>query len=208
MSTQSIYTPESAAQVLGCSVQDVVDHIKNGRLKAAFMTNVANYVITHNDLLAFLKATKDFNTVGKMLSRHVLVVDRDPRVMDIMRMELGRQGCEVKVATTNREISFLADEFGPDVICVHMGATTRAKDSVVESLDHARKRCKSFIILYHGWVASALSPEQVAQIDSIKADRVVTLERTITPLVDAARERLGLKAAGPASYRPPSTGRP
>lgn len=199
------YTPQSAAEVLGCTEQEVVDHIKSGRLKGSFMSNVANYVIAPNDLMAFLKATRDFKSVHKMLSRHVLVVDRDPRVVDILRMELGRQGCEVKVATTNREISFMAGDFQPDVICIHLGSITRPKDPVNEGLERARRMCRSFVILYHNWSASVvMTPEMTAQVESVKADRVVVLDRSVTPLVDAVREKLGLKAAGGGAVpRPP-----
>lgn len=208
MVSQGFYTPQSAAEVLGCTEQEVLDHIKAGRLKANFMPNVAEYVIVPNDLMAFLKATRDFKTVHKMLARHVLIVDRDPRVVDILRMELGRQGCEVKVATTNREISFMAGDFLPDVICIHLGSTTRAKDPVKEGLDRARRLAKSYIILYHNWSASViLTPEMTAQVEAVKADVVLVLDRSVTPLVDAVRERLGLKAGG-TGPRPPAPGRP
>jgi hypothetical protein len=205
MTGPGFYTPQSAAQVLGCTEQEVIDHIKAGRLKGSFMANVADYVIAPNDLMSFLKATRDFKSVHKMLSRHVLVVDRDPRVVDIMRMELGRQGCEVKVATTNREISFMAGDFQPDVICIHLGSITRPKDPINEGLERARRMCKSFIVLYHNWSANVtVTPEMTAQIESVKADRVVVLDRTVTPLVDAVREKLGLKVAGGgAPHRPP-----
>ncbi len=205
MVSQGFYTPQSAAEVLGCSEQEVLDHIKAGRLKANYLANVADYVIVPNDLMAFLKATRDFKTVHKMLTRHVLIVDRDPRVVDILRMELGRQGCEVKVATTNREISFMVGDFMPDVVCVHMGSTTRAKDPVKEGLERARRLCKSFIILYHNWSANiTVNPEVSAQIEAVKADVVLTLDRSVAPLVDAVRERLGLKASGTGGpHRPP-----
>lgn len=208
MTQQGFYTPQTAAQVLGCTEQEVLDHIKAGRLKANFLANVADYVIAPNDLMAFLKATRDFKTVHKMLARHVLIVDRDPRVVDILRMELGRQGCEVKVATTNREISFMAGDFMPDVICIHLGSTTRAKDPVKEGLERARRLCKSFVILYHNWSASVtVTPEMAAQIESVKADVVLVLDRSVSPLVEAVRERLGLKASG-AGPRGPAPGQP
>ncbi len=192
------YTPKSAAEILECTEEEVVDHIKAGRLKASFMNNVADYVIEPKDLMAFLKATRDFKTAHKMLLRRVLLVDRDPRVVDIMRMELGRQGCEVRVATANREISYIANEFPPDVICVHLGAVTRPKDPIKEGLERARRLSKSYVILYHNWAPNVtMTPAVASQIESVRADRVVALDRSIMPLVDAVRERLGLKAAPP-----------
>lgn len=194
MSTQSFYTPSQAAGVLGCKEEDVLDHIKSGQLKAAFMSNIANYVISYNDLMAFIKATKDFKSIQKMVSRRIVVVDRDPKVQDIMKMELGRQGFDIKIATTEREVAFLVDEIKPDVICVHAGATTREKEPVRASLERARTVCKAYIVLYHNYAASiANGPEFLAKMKAINPDQIVVLERGVTPLVDAVRARYGLK---------------
>jgi len=194
MTTQSFYTPNKAAEMIGCREAEVLEYIKSGQLKASFMSNIANYVITHNDLMNFLKSTRDFKTMQKMLTRRVIVVDRDPKVQDIMKMELGRQGFEVKVATTEREVAFLTDEYQPDVICVHLGATTREKEPVRSSLDRARKTCKTYIIVYHNYAAHmAGAPEMSAQIKAVNADVVVQTDRGVTPLVDAVRSRFGLR---------------
>jgi CheY-like chemotaxis protein len=204
MTTQSFYHPPQAAQIIGCKEEEVVEFIKSGQLKASFLSNIANYVITHADLMAFLKATRDFKTMQKMMTRRVILVDRDPKLQDVMKMELGRQGLEVRVATTEREVSFLTDEYQPDVICVHAGATTREKDPVKASLDRARKTHKCFVILYHNYAPHfAASPEVAAQLQAVNADQIVALERNASPLVDAVRARFGLKATGNTIVRKP-----
>ena len=196
MTTQSFYTPTKAAEMIGCKEAEVLEYIKSGQLKASFMNNIANYVITHNDLMNFLKATRDFKTMQKMLTRRVIVVDRDPKVQDIMKMELGRQGFEVKVATTEREVAFLTDEYQPDVICVHLGATTREKEPVRASLDRAKQQCKTYIVVYHNYAAHVAStPEMSAQIKAVNADVVVQTDRGVTALVDAVRSRFGLRTS-------------
>jgi hypothetical protein len=196
MTTQSFYTPTKAAEMSGCKESEVLEYIKSGQLKAAFMANIANYVITHNDLMNFLKATRDFKTMQKMLTRKVIVVDRDPKVQDIMRMELGRQGFEVRVATTEREVAFLTEEYQPDVICVHLGATTREKEPVRASLDKARTAHKTYIVVYHNYAGHvAATPEMSAQIKAVNADIVVQTDRGVTPLVDAVRSRFGLRTS-------------
>ena len=68
MTTQSFYTPTKAAEMIGCKESEVLEYIKSGQLKASFMSNIANYVITHNDLMSFLKSTRDFKTMQKMLA--------------------------------------------------------------------------------------------------------------------------------------------
>jgi len=194
MTTQSFYKPTKAAEMIGCKESEVMEYIKSGQLKAAFMANIANYVITHNDLMNFLKSTRDFKTMQKMLTRKVIVVDRDPKVQDIMRMELGRQGFEVRVATTEREVTFLCDEYQPDVICVHLGATTREKEPVRGSLEKARNAHKTYIIVYHNYAAHMTStPEMAAQLKAVNADVIVQTDRGVTPLVDAVRARFGLR---------------
>ena len=205
MCTQSFYTPTKAAEMLGCKESEIIEFIKSGQLKAAFMANIANYVITHNDLMAFVKVTRNFKTMQKMLTRRVVIIDRDPKVHDIMRMELGRQGFEVKVATTEREVAFLSDEYQPDVICVHLGATTREKDPVKASLAKARAQYKTYIILYHSYAPHiAAGAEITAQVAAVNADIVVVLERGVSPLVEAVRSRFGLKS-GVTPNRPDAT---
>lgn len=207
MVTQSFYTPGKAAEMLGCTEAQVLDYIKSGRLKGSFMPNIANYIITHNDLVDFLKVSKDFKTVQKIITKRLILVDRDPRVQDIIKMELGRQGFEVKVATTEREINFLVDEYQPDVICVHLGATSRAKEPVKHSLERARQVCRSYIILYHNYLPGVATRDEVSkQIEAVKADVVVTCDRGFTPLLDAVRARFGLKISGQAAVRKPPLG--
>ncbi len=204
MVTQSFYTPTQAADILGCKENEVLEYIKSGQLKAAYMENIANYVITYNDLMAFLKATRDFKTMQKILTRRVILVDRDPKVQDVFRMELGRQGFEVRVATTEREVSFLAEEIQPDVICVHAGATTRERDPVKASLERAQRTYKTYIILYHNYAPHfASSPEVAAQLKRVNADVVVGCDRSVSPLVDAVRARFGLKVSSASMTRRP-----
>lgn len=202
MNTQNIYTPEKAAQLVGCTEDEILQYVRSGQLKASFLENTGGYVISHNDLVSFLKATRDFKTVSKLFTRRIMIVDRNPEVQDLMRMELGRQGFEIKVATTEREVNFLADDFQPDVICVHLGATMREKDSVNQSLARARRTHKSFLILYHNYGASAtMAPKVQTQINTVKADHVVVLDRGYSPLLDAVRARFGLRPT--QSRRPP-----
>ena len=203
MTTQNFYTPEKAASVIGCSVAEVLENIKSGRLRGHFMDNVGNYVVTHDDLLAFLKSTHKFEAVSKLIPRRLILVDRDARVQDIMKMELGREGVEIKVATNDREVAFLADDIQPDVVCVHLAATTREKDEVRAGLERARKVAKCYIILYHNHVLKDQRSDAVQhQIRMVDADEVVVMDRGVTPLVDAVRRRFGLKTSRPTLRRP------
>lgn len=207
MPTSNFYTPAKAAEMIGCTEDQVLQYIKQGRLKGSFMPNIANYIIAHADLVDFLKVSRDFKTVAKMLTKRLILVDRDSKVQDIIKMELGRQGFEVKVATTEREINFLVDEYQPDVICVHLGATSRAKEPVKHSLERARSHCKSYIVLYHNYLPGVANREEVAaQIAAVKADVVVMCDRGFTPLLDAVRARFGLKTTGQTMVRKPPPG--
>ena len=198
MQTQSFYTPPKAAQMLGCSEAEVISLIQNGRLKATFMHNIANYVITHVDLMAYLKNSRDFKTLQKMSTHRVILVDRDPKVQDIFRMELGRQGWEVKIATAEHEVSMLTDEFHPDVICVHLGATTRSDGAIRDCLDKARKLYKTWIVVYHNFrPIEAQSSKVQVQIGSVGADLCVSTERSVSALIDAVRDRFKPKPGAP-----------
>ncbi len=203
MTTQSFYTPDKAAELIGCKEEEVITYIKSGQLKASFMNNIANWVITHGDLVTFLKANRDFKTVSKMFTRRIILVDRDPKVQDYVRLELGRQGFEIKVATSEKEVGFLVGEYQPDVICVHLGATTRPKDPVKASLERARSAYKTYIILYHNFAANTTTTPMIAeQIKAVNADTIVITDRGVTPLVEAVRARFGLKSNTQPQRRP------
>ena len=133
-SPQGFYSPQQAAELMGCSEADVIQSIRAGHLKGSFKSDIGNYVIARNDLTYFLKLSKDANTLKKMAIRRVLLVDLEPKVRDIVELELDREGCEVKVATTEDEIVRLLDEYQPKVMCVHLAAATQVKDSVGASL--------------------------------------------------------------------------
>lgn len=206
MSTQSLYTPAKAAQVIGCTEKDVLSHIKDGRLRATYMENIANYVINHEDLLQFLKATRNFQTVGKMLTQHILVVDRDPTMLDILRMELGREGCEVKAASSPREISVYITDFRPDLICMHLNAPLRGRDSFKPAIDRARSVCKSTVILYHDFAPNIVaSPEIQRHLQEIQHDVLVTTDKVKKPLIDAIRGCLGIRPGATSVKRKATT---
>ncbi len=93
-------------------------------------------------------------------------------------------------------MAFLTAEYQPDVICVHLGATTREKEPVRASLDKAKQQCKTYIVVYHNYAAHmAAAPEMAAQIKAVNADVVVQTDRGTTPLVDAVRSRFGLRTS-------------
>src|SRR2546427_379452 len=100
MTTQSFYTPDKAAEVLGCKAEAVLAYIKSGQLKASFMSNIANYVITHNDLMAFLKATRDFKTMQKMLTRRIIIVALERGVTALLDAVRTRFGLKTSANTT------------------------------------------------------------------------------------------------------------
>ena len=203
MTAQKFYTPEKAASEIGCSVADVLENIKVGRLRGHFMDNTGNYVIAHDDLVTFLRITQQFKAVTKLNSCRLFLVDRDSDVQDIMKMELGREGVDIKVATSDGEVGLLAGDFQPDIICIHLGATMREKGAVKSGLDRARTASKSYLILYHHRSRQMQETDEFkAQVSLVKPDEVVFMDRGVTPLVDAVRRRLGLKPSRPTIRRP------
>ena len=208
MVTQSFYTPSKISQMLNIPEEKVIEFLKSGQLKGTFIHTAANWVVTHGDFLAFLRVRKDFKMMQQVINPKVILVDRDSRVQDIMRVDLGRNGCEVKTATSDREVAFMVKEYEPDVICVPLGATQRPNEPVKESLLLARKQKKTYIILYHTHLPdSAETPEVKASIQAVGADLVLSICSGIMPLVEAVRAHLGLKLPKPGVGRKPTWGR-
>lgn len=175
-----------------------MSYIKSGQLKASMLHNAAIHMITHVDMLEFLKVTKNFKAIQGLIKPRLIIVDRNPRVQDLVQLDLGRQGCEVKVATSDREVSFLANEFLPDIICVPLGATQRAQDPVKASLQRAREARNTYIIIYHDFAPEVVDSAEIqAQIASVQPDLVVSIRGGVAALLDAVKAQLGIKSPAP-----------
>jgi hypothetical protein len=203
LSTQSIYTPAKAAQLLKMTEEEVLDHLRSGRLRGTFMPNLGNFVIAHEDLVAFAKGTHDTSVIRRVDRPRVLLAERENRLQDLLRLELGRNGCEVKIATTGKEIRFHLGEFRPHLVCMPLAAATRAADPLAASLKQARTACKAIIIIYHDYLPELAETEGVAsRIRSVGADACVGVNPSIRPLVDCVLQRLGLEVKGPGPGGP------
>ena len=127
MVTQNFYLPGKAAKMLEISEEEVVQLIQEGKIRAEFLHNVASYMISHKDIMAYLQKTKNYKTMKKVTVHRVLLIDRDPDFQDLIRMELERRASvQVKIATSERDVGILVEEFVPDLILIHLAATQRA----------------------------------------------------------------------------------
>lgn len=194
MESLHYYSLKKAASILQEAEEKVLDYIRTGRLKAQFLTNIMDYIITHEDLMRFLKEKKDFGTMRRVLTHRVILVDRDLKIQDVVKLDLGRKNVQVRVATTDREVGLLIDEFLPDAVAVNLGATTRAVDPIKAALEKARAARRT-VILYHNWLEEVYQGKADLQehVKKLQPDFVVTIARGLTPLLDAIKKSVGVK---------------
>lgn len=194
MESLNYYSLKKAASLLQEPEEKVLDYIRSGRLKAQFLTNIMDYIITHEDLMAFLKQKKDFGTMRKVLTHRVVIVDRDLKIQDVCKLDLARKQIQVRVATTDREVQLLIDEFLPDIVAVNLGATTRTVDPIRGAIEKARA-AKRIIVIYHNYLESIFQEklEVQAHIKKLAPDYVVNISRGLGPLLDIIRKALGVK---------------
>jgi hypothetical protein len=194
MESLHYYSLRKAAEILQEPEEKVLDWIRAGRLKAQFLTNIMDYIITHEDLMKFLKEKKDFGTMKKVLQHRVILVDRDLKVQDVVKLELGRKNVQVRVATTDREVQILIDDFLPDVVAVSLGATTRAIDPVKGALDKA-KAAKRYVVLYHTMLEDTYREKTdiQAHVQRLAPNAVVNISRGMSPLVEVIKKAVGVK---------------
>jgi len=196
MVTNTFYLPAKAAELLGVSEEQVRLLIETGKLRAEYRENLANFVISHNDVISFLKTSKDFKTIQKVLSHRVLVVDRDPAFQDLIRMELQRRAnVQVRVATSERDVALQAEEFLPDLILVHAGALVRQSDRVVEILASAKVRRRIAVVVYHNFPPGMIEEQKATQegIRRLEPEEVLSVHQGTRPLMEAISRRLGLR---------------
>lgn len=194
MESLNYYSLKKAASLLQEPEEKVLDYIRSGRLKAQFLTNIMDYIITHEDLMAFLKQKKDFGTMRKVLTHRVIIVDRDLKIQDVCKLDLARKQIQVRIATTDREVQLLVDEFLPDIVAVNLGATTRSVDPIRGALEKARA-AKRIVVIYHNYLESTFQekPDLQAHVKRLAPDYVVNISRGLSPLLDIIKKVLGVK---------------
>ncbi len=194
MESLHYYSLKKAASILQEPEDRVLEYIRTGRLKAQFLTNIMDYIITHEDLMRFLKDKKDFGTMRKVLAHRVILVDRDLKIQDVVKLDLGRKNVQVRVATTDREVGLLIDEFLPDAVAVNLGATTRAVDPIKTALGKA-KAARRAVIVYHNLLEDVFKGKAELQqhLQDLQPDFVVSIARGLSPLVEAIKKAVGVK---------------
>jgi len=188
------YSLKQAAEILREPEDRILDYIRSGRVKAQFLTNLMDYIITHEDLMMFLKEKKDFGTMKKVLSYRVVLADRDLQVQDLLKLELGRKNVHVRLATTDREVQLLLADFLPDVVAVPLAATQRAVDPILGGIEKARADRRQ-VIVYHNLLESVFQSriDVHVHLQKLRPDVIVNVSQGFTPLMDAIKKGLGLK---------------
>lgn len=192
--TQAVYTLSKASQVTGLPEDFLLRYIETGYLKADYMHNIATYIIKQSDLVDFLRSQKKWTIIRNIISARVLIIDRDPHIRDILKIELGREKVDVKTVSTEYEVEMMLDQFLPDVLVISLGAITRAVDPVSNSIKRYKQQRHVYTILYHPHLMEAeADPEIKEAAGSIGADKCISVSHGTTALVDAIRIHLGLK---------------
>lgn len=192
MITKAFYTLDQAAATLRMPPEELAAAIKSGRLKANFLGNLGTYMIARDDLMNFMKSKKDWKGLRKELRPRVLIVDRDSETTTLLQTEL-ESGLDVdaRLATSEGDIFTLLDQYVPDLIAIHIGATLRRRDQIREALTKAKAK-HAKLIVYHRYGAEFLeaAADMREHIESLQADAIVALGTKVRPLVDKIAEFL------------------
>ena len=186
------YFPDQVAELLEVPEDRVVELIRKGRLKADFLDNVGTYMIPRRDLLRYLKFCRDTSKLRRMVSRRVLLVDRNSDMRVLLKAELEERGVTVRIGTSERDIDLAVQDFRPDVLLVHMAATLRAKNAVKEALGRAKTE-GIFVVVYHDYDRryERSSRERFEQFQATGADDVVSVMNGARELIHTVLRRLG-----------------
>ena len=112
-----VYTTGEAAEVCKVSQQTIIRCFDKGRLKGFRVPGSRFRRIPREELIRFMKTneipTDDF-AQGK---KKILVVDDDPKIVDLMQDMLGRHDrFEVRTASTGYDAGIVSAEFKPDLM--------------------------------------------------------------------------------------------
>ena len=194
MATQNFYMPGKAAELLKISEDEVVQLIKSGKIKAEFLHNIGNYMIPHMSIMDYLKRTrKTLDSAAGVMNTRILLVDRDPDFQDLVKMDLERRdGVEVKIATSERDVQIQVEEFQPHIILIHLAATLRSSDRIGKSVRQARIDNGAYVIVYHNHAPDVAKENQDirAQLKASGANEAVSIFAGARTLLQAVTKRV------------------
>ena len=187
MGTMNYHLPGQVAKILGIPEAEVLQKIKGGSIRAQFLENIGSYMIPHEEVIRIQKMEGSL-----IVDKRILLVDRDSTLQDLFKMELERYpGVTVKVATSDKDVAIMVKEFQPTLIVIHLMATLRSSDRVVESLKKARNQKAHIIVIHdHPPDTAKNDPKVREQLKNSGAHEAVSLFGGKKDLLRVARSRL------------------
>ncbi len=196
MAGQPFYTVKQASEIVELPEVQVEGYIQQKSLAATFNHNIMSYVITHDDLIAFMKDRKLWKQLQKVMSSRVLLCDRDQKLVFILKNELERGGkVMVKIATSSKDAELVMSQWLPDVLVMHMAALQRQSDSLISVLRQARESRPVKLILYHNQPDAVIQQNEDTQkmLEYLNVDATVSIAAGTRGLLTHMMEMLGLR---------------
>jgi hypothetical protein len=196
MAGQPFYTVKQAAELMEMPEPQVEGFVQQKLLAANFIHNIMTYVITHDDLVAFMKDRKLWKQLQKVMVSRVLLCDRDQKATFILKNELERGGkCQVRIATSSKDAAMIIDEWMPDLLVMHLAAVQRETDSLAGVLRRARESRPLKIVIYHNQPDALVKDKEDVQriIEYLNVDSLVSVAAGTRGLLTTMMEMLGLR---------------
>ena len=196
MPGQPFYTVKQAAELMEMPEPQVEGFVQQKILAANFIHNIMTYVITREDLVAFMKDRKLWKQLQKVMVSRVLLCDRDQKATFILKNELERGGkCEVRIATSGKDAAMIVDEWMPDLLVMHLAAVQRETDSLAGVLRRAREARPLKIVIYHNQPDALMKDNADVQriVEYLNVDSLVSVAAGTRALLTTMMEMLGLR---------------
>ena len=197
MVTSRMFTLGKASKMCGVSETDLADAIKDRRLNAQYVQPTLSYMVTQDDLMAYLKARKDWKGLQKVVRPRVVLLDREQDLTSIVRIQLKRDDkVELSVVTSPEDFLRLSEVTLPDLVAVCLPALMRGEGSVVyDAVARIRRQSRLYLIVYFRGEAGYLAahPEVEQTLGPLAPDAILPLTGPVAPLIRKIYELAGVR---------------
>lgn len=190
------YTIAEASVATGISEEEIKTAIESGVIPAELSQNIGDYLIKHDDLMAYAKFVAGKKSTAEIITtKKVLIIDDEFNFANIMKLEFERDArFEGKIATYGKDGILLAKKFCPDVILIDFMLPDITGEKVLEELRNIRQTRNTKVIVYSTHTEEAIKriPNLLERLNSLGADQFISKSNGMKPLVAKVYQILGL----------------
>ena len=191
------YSLSEAARVAGVSEDELRCAIKDGLLRAQFLQNTGEYMLSADDMTDYMKRSRKATMPSAPPKKKVLIIDDEINFANIMKLELERDPrIEAKFATWGKDGVLMAESYSPDLCLIDFMLPDITGDEVLVALHKHRQLRNTKMVVYSAHTRDAIKdhPNLEERLSQLGADEFLSKSAGMRALISKCLNLMGLEA--------------